>query len=462
MTEHNSSHQAESIRTELRAARERLDRLVADLRAVDAELDALETERQRFELVREACVALESLEEMGASALFWEGSQLSDAGERHLRVVRSRLDGFDKQIGEIEERRQELLDEVGIRQEEADFIAGDLLEADRLAEQKKNEWEIERELDWIPIRTSVMPWAQGGEDDRRLRKALAIALLVSFAFGLLLPLVDLPLPERWEVLEEQERLTQLIREARPEPPVAIREPTPVVPDEKTEPQEQVEEQQLAEESAPSPEPAPAAEKAKVASQGILAFREQLSGISQNDAVARLGSNARLQDGGDAAAGLPERSMVTTQAPGSSGGINVAALSRSTGGSGQGLGGVAVAQATSTIGGGGGSDRPLAGGGPGLSRTDEEIQIVFDRHKAALYRFYNRALRSNPTLKGQIVLRLTIEPDGSVSFCAVKSSDMNAQELSRRVVERVETFDFGAKGGIPAITIVYPIDFLPAT
>jgi hypothetical protein len=29
-----------------------------------------------------------------------------------------------------------------------------------------------------------------------------------------------------------------------------------------------------------------------------------------------------------------------------------------------------------------------------------------------------------------------------------------------VVDRVRTFDFGAKA-VPAITIVYPIDFLPA-
>jgi hypothetical protein len=30
-----------------------------------------------------------------------------------------------------------------------------------------------------------------------------------------------------------------------------------------------------------------------------------------------------------------------------------------------------------------------------------------------------------------------------------------------VVARVKTFDFGAKQGVPPVTIVYPIDFLPA-
>jgi TonB family protein len=86
--------------------------------------------------------------------------------------------------------------------------------------------------------------------------------------------------------------------------------------------------------------------------------------------------------------------------------------------------------------------------------------VFDRYKAALYRLYNRELRNDPTLRGQMVLKLTIEPDGSVSMCRLHGSDMNAPALDAQVVERVKTFAFGAKD-VPAITILYPIDFLPA-
>ena len=77
------------------------------------------------------------------------------------------------------------------------------------------------------------------------------------------------------------------------------------------------------------------------------------------------------------------------------------------------------------------------------------------------RLYNRELRKNPTLRGQIVIKLTIEPDGSVSFCALQSSDMEAPTLADQVVQRVGTFDFGAKEDIAAVTIIYPIDFLPA-
>ena len=65
------------------------------------------------------------------------------------------------------------------------------------------------------------------------------------------------------------------------------------------------------------------------------------------------------------------------------------------------------------------------------------------------------------LRGQLVLRLTIEPDGSVSMCMLQSSDMDAPELSAQVVDRVRTINFGAKPEVQALTIVYPIDFLPA-
>ena len=153
-------------------------------------------------------------------------------------------------------------------------------------------------------------------------------------------------------------------------------------------------------------------------------------------------------------------MVTTSAPGSSGGINLSDISRNVGGGGQAIEGGGVMQVASSIGDGEGAGRPLSGG-RSAGRTDEEIQIVFDRYKAALYRLYNRELRKNPTLRGQLVLQLTIEPDGSVSLCQLDSSSMGAPTLAQQVVDRVRAFDFGAKEDIVAMTIIYPIDFLPA-
>jgi hypothetical protein len=228
-------------------------------------------------------------------------------------------------------------------------------------------------------------------------------------------------------------------------------------------------------SAAVTEPTP---KQKVGNVGILAFRDKLQSLSQDRVVPRLGADARYSAADDV--GNPSsRTALTTNAQGSSGGINAGSLNRNVGGGGGnggkgnggdgrgggpgsgGLQGVQVGRATSAIAGIGGGERPLARSGPGPSRTDEEIQIVFDRYKASFYRLYNRELRNNPTLKGQMVLRLTIEPDGSVSMVKLQSSDMDAPDLATQVLDRVKTINFGPKDGVPAVTISYPIDFLPA-
>jgi len=229
---------------------------------------------------------------------------------------------------------------------------------------------------------------------------------------------------------------------------------------------------------------PVEAKPKVENAGILALKDKFASLAQDTVAAPLGADARHVAADEV--GRPSaRSLLTSNTPGSSGGINLSSLSRSVGGGGGGgggggnggggvggrgtgangsggggIGGVGTGRVVSTIAPITGVDRPKARGGPGPARTDEEIQIVFDRYKASFYRLYNRELRNNPALKGQMVLRLTIEPDGSVSMCVLQSTDMDAPDLATQVVGRVRTINFGAKD-VPAVTIVYPIDFLPA-
>jgi uncharacterized membrane protein YgcG len=225
----------------------------------------------------------------------------------------------------------------------------------------------------------------------------------------------------------------------------------------------------AEAQPPQPQP-------NVGKAGILAFKDKLASLAQDKIAPRLGADARYGAADDV--GRPSSlSMLATNSPGASGGIDVGSLNHSVGGgggrggggggggggngSGGAGGGIPIARATSSIASIGGGDRPKVHSGPGASRTDEEIQIVFDRYKASFYRLYNRELRNNPALQGKMVLRLTIEPDGSVSMCTLQSTDMNAPDLATQVVNRVRTINFGAKDGVQAVTIVYPIDFLPA-
>ena len=218
---------------------------------------------------------------------------------------------------------------------------------------------------------------------------------------------------------------------------------------------------------PTPPPGPRAEtqpQPTVARAGILAFKDQFANVAQNKTAPRLGAEAHYVEANDA--GQPSsRSMLTANSRGSSGGIDAASLNRSVSNSGGGssnggIPGVPLTRATSTIASVAADDRPKPRSEPAGSRTDEEIQIVFDRYKAAFYRLYTRTLRNDPALKGQMVLRLTIEPDGSVSMCKLQSSDMKAPDLADQVMNITQTINFGARGG-PAVTIVYPIDFLPA-
>ncbi len=455
----------QALRAQLAQAREKLDVRIRELREIDAELDGLATESKQHRLLHDVCGALEELSALGGAELFWGDRTAATTSLDHIRRVRSRVDFFQKRISEIEDRRQAVLEEAERQHDAIDLIEDDVFEAQEEEERREQEWLIERESSVLPVRALIMPWARAGEEDERFRKLLALLLLYSLLFALIVPQIDLS----WRALEEKtievpERVVRLMMEARPLPPPPTREVASAEP--------RPSEKSLAAETPPAqtakPKAGPGVGPGEGPGKGILAFREKLSGFTQNQSIARLGSQARISSPGAAPSGVVERSMLTTQAAGSSGGINLAALSRGVGGGGAGGGGklegVQIARATSTIGGGGGrgSGASVGGNGAALGRTDEEIQIVFDRHKAALYRLYNRELRNDPTLKGQMVLRIRIEPDGSVTLCQLQATDMNAQQLVAQVLERVKTFDFGAKEGIVAVTILYPIDFLPAT
>ncbi|HKE44183.1 MAG TPA: AgmX/PglI C-terminal domain-containing protein [Steroidobacteraceae bacterium] len=440
----------------LAEARERLEALVREVRAKDAELESLAADRRQHQLLRDACAALEELDKSGGAKLFWGNREATSASEEHLRDVRKRIERFQARVDEIEVARRVLLDEISQQEEQTYLLEDDVFEALDEEEQLKHEWIVEREIDAIRASEAAKPWVRAVDDDRRFRKSVLATLLVSLLFALLAPLIPLPLSTLQQTAEVPDRIVTMMMETRKiaPPPVQLKPPPQKVvqqkPVEKPLPQKSVQPQeQKTEPATPEPE------------QGLLAFREKFENLKEAPMLARLGAQAHINDSNQSA--RPERSMLTTNAPGSSGGIKLASLSRDfgpNGGNERGaIHGAALTRATSNISSIGPADHPSSNG-PGLARTDEEIQIVFDRYKQSLYRLYNRELRKDPTLQGQMVLRLTIEPNGSVSFCVLQSTDMQAPELVVQVVDRVKTFDFGAKE-VPAITIVYPIDFLPA-
>jgi outer membrane biosynthesis protein TonB len=440
-----------------------LDGLQEELRAADDALQTIADTSRQYEALVRVCSALEELDELGARHLFWGGDSEEHAAQ--LVLAHQRIESFEGKIQRAEEHRLSILEKIGDHNLMLDSLDTHLRDAMEREERRRAEWIVEGDPRELSYREQVLPWARGTDEDSRFRQALGITIIFCLLLGWLLPMIDIPTPLRSKLTEVPERVANLIRQEQPKPP-----PPPVMaeepPPEEQPPEPVPAEDKLVEEVVPAAEAAAVAAAEQVPAQenvrskGILAFRDSFATAALDRPNAQLGARVKVSDAGAESVGRPERSMVTTSAPGSSGGINLSDISRDLGGGGQAIEGVAVTQVASSIGVGDGPDRPLSAG-LSAGRTDEEIQIVFDRYKAALYRLYNRELRRDPTLRGQLVLRLTIEPDGSVSMCEVQSSDMDAPALAQQVVERVRGFDFGAKEDIVAITIVYPIDFLPA-
>jgi TonB family protein len=95
-----------------------------------------------------------------------------------------------------------------------------------------------------------------------------------------------------------------------------------------------------------------------------------------------------------------------------------------------------------------------------SRTYEEVSLVFDKNKGAIYSLYSRALRQDPTLQGKVVLEITIDPSGHVTDCKIVSSELNSPELESKLIARVKLLAFGARN-VEVLVVTYPIDFLPS-
>ena len=146
----------------------------------------------------------------------------------------------------------------------------------------------------------------------------------------------------------------------------------------------------------------------------------------------------------------------------SGGIAVSAASKGFGGGATGLKGHVTAKVTAAT--AEASSAPpeaeRSGRSSKAARTREEIELVFDRNKSAIYALYSRALRENPALQGKVVLEVTIAPSGEVTDCRVVSSDLGDAELERKLVARVKMFRFEDRD-VAVMTTTKPIEFFPA-
>jgi hypothetical protein len=472
------------LEAQIEQTRQKLEALKGEVRAAQGELSAFSADRERFDALGDVCDALDRLGEMEADGLFWD--EIPGAGDRAglLEKIRARVADFEEETRGASEKQQSLQGQINQCLDELYILEEEVRDAYDRDERRREEFILEREMSSIPYRAAVMPWTREAESERRLRRAVLAALFISFVFGALIPLVNVPIPDRSvTVAEIPKRLVQLVKKELPKPaPVPKPEPAPEPKPEqveeetkqaKKEPKPQAEEPKTVKQPEDKPTKMAADKAAASAARdraervGVLKFKNAFKDLMNEAPVARLGTGASLGNDSPQAKGqaVAQRSLVAIQAEGgSSGGIGGAGVSRNIGNGNAsrlgGGGGEGFARVESSISNLEESSRPTSDGlAPG--RTDEEIQIVFDRYKAALYRIYNRELRKDPTLRGKILMRLSIEPDGAVSLCKMESTDLASPELVARIVERIKRFNFGPKEGVQKMTILYPIDFLPA-
>jgi TonB family protein len=359
----------------------------------------------------------------------------------------------------------------------------------------------------ISFRAPVLPWTIAPEDHARFARIRQRVLGVSLIVCVVFPWLPRPVEEPAKPQELAPRAVKLVIEretllAPPPPVVKKTEPAPHAPP--TDLRKQAPEKPatvknpVPEARNPQPNKPPGEvneARRKAAGVGLLAMKDDLAELRGAPLAVQLkpenikqvpgvGSGVGVGVGAGNEPGLPARAMITSNAAGSSGGINTAAYSRNTGGGG--LAGRATTLVEGVAGGGGGAGGggvrangtgtgTGTGGGTGTgsaggtlaksgsgkaSRSIEEIKLVFERNKGAIYAIYNRALREEPSLQGKVVLELKIAPSGEVVGCRLVSSELHAAELEAKLLARIRQFEFSAKD-VEQMVVTWPVDFLPS-
>lgn len=417
--------------------------VVKKLEVVEVELQQLADDKEKYALLDEIGDRLETLNKLGGGYLLWGEDCTKEQSDKNFDRIQHIVGHYDELYTSKQTERDTLVNKLHSYDIEIALIHEEITLQEIFAEDRKHDFALEREPTLLPYRQMDMPWYHQGEEEKTFRKSILIAVVVTIVMGIAIPLITISKPDRGDVVEIPERLAKMLEKKKPPPPKPEKKP----------------------EESPTDRPEPTEKEKKVARKkaektGLAVFKDVFSDLMEIPADAKMGAEAKISNSGQTAT-RSNRSIITSSATSSSGGIRSSAHSRDVGGAGENIGAVKFSRIKSSIGTDfEAMDLPVAGNP--LTRNDEDIQIVFDRYKASLYKVYNRALRSNPTLRGRMVLRITIRADGVVAKCTVDSSDMNAPALEAKIIAKIKGINFGKKEGGDTLTILYPIDFLPAS
>jgi TonB family protein len=297
-------------------------------------------------------------------------------------------------------------------------------------------------------RSYELAWEGDEESQVRFKRILRVAVVLLLAFAILIALLPAPrTPPGAATVPPQLARVMIQEQPKPPPPPVPKpavKPVPVVKRVPT-PVPQVDKIEQARRKA---------EKA-----GIEQFKDQLADLREKTPIDE-GQTKNLT-GAVGADSHAERSLITSKVGAASTGIT-STSSRGFGSGAGSLTGHETATVTSAIAHSGLDDRGATrtGSSGKAARSREEIELVFDRNKGAIYTLYARALREHPELQGKLVLEFTIAPSGEVTMCRVVSSELHNEELESKIVARVKSFRFEPRD-VETITTTKPIDFFPA-
>lgn len=298
-------------------------------------------------------------------------------------------------------------------------------------------------------RTYELAWEGDPASSARFRKILRVCLALLLIFAILfLVLPPPPHNAAEEVIPPRLARVMIENEKKPPPP-----PPEVVEKPKVEPPKKP--------LAIKP-PVDKVQRAREKAQKQLnQVQDELADLREQMDLTPLAQTKNLT-GAVGADTHAERSLITSKVGVGSGGITTANSSRGFGTGAGSLTGHNTTGVTSNIANSGLNARDPNRGGPGgkAARSREEIELVFDRNKGAIYSLYSRALRDQPELQGKLVLEFTVAPSGEVTMCRVVSSELDNPELEHKIVARVKLFRFMPKD-VDAVTTTKPIDFFPA-
>ena len=305
-----------------------------------------------------------------------------------------------------------------------------------------------------------LPWVDH-QEDRSFRRLMIIMLLLFLGAGVALNAIKLPEAVQKNLVDVSPRLAKLIldkQKVKPPPPKKekpkeVKKKKP----EKKKPEKKKEKPKEKKKEVKKPDAREVAKKS-----GLIALSDELQDLRESFALDDVLKLPQQTTGKKETKVATASDLLTSSAGKSSGGIKTDTLNRTIKTS-----ELTQRQTTNVESKIEADSKKLAKAsttqkqnGSAARRSEDEIERVFQQNKGGIFNIYNRALRKNPSLAGQVVVELTITPGGQVIAVNILSSELGDEALERKLILKIKKFKFSSSN-VVEITVTYPIDFLPS-